>query len=211
MDYIQLIDSLSEKLRQPLPGVAAQNKMASRVRAMPGTIPEDAKNSAVLSLLFPKNDQLNLLLIKRSEDGRPHSGQIAFPGGRYEEQDKDLLETALRETEEEVGIAPARVQVLGPLSTLYIPVSNSNVHPYVGYTAEPPVCVVNIEEVQYTLEVPVNDLFHPDRKTVRHITPSAFPDITIKAPAYDWDDDHLIWGATAMMIAELEEMLGLYS
>ena len=184
--------------------------MASRVRALPKQIPHDAKNSAVLSLLFPKNNQLNLLLIKRAEDGRPHSGQIAFPGGRYEEQDTDLIETALRETEEEVGISRNGIDILGPLTNLYIPVSNSNVHPFVAYTEVLPECVVSQDEVQYTLEVPLHELFHPDRKTVRHITPSAFPDITIKAPAYDWDDDHLIWGATAMMIAELEELVALY-
>lgn len=210
MKHQDLIDILSQRLQQPLPGIAAQNKMASRARTLPIDVPDDAKKSAVLSLLFPKEEQLNLLLIKRAEDGRPHSGQIAFPGGRYEEQDKDLLETALRETEEEVGIAPDNIQVLGALSNLYIPVSNSNVQPYVGFTTEPPVCIINKDEVQYTIEVPLNELFLPNRKTTKHITPSAFPDITIKAPAYDWDDDHLIWGATAMMIAELEEVLKLY-
>ena len=204
---MEIITSLRKKLQEPLPGVEAQNKMAARVRNLPKQIPEDVKQSGVLGLLFPKQKELNLLLIKRTEDGRPHSGQISFPGGRHEPQDNNLQETALRETFEEVGVASSQIEVLGALSTLYIPVSNSNVHPFVGYTNEQPDYTLSVNEVQYTLEIPVHDLFHPDRKTVQHITPQAFPDITIKAPAYHWEGDHIIWGATAMMISELETII----
>lgn len=197
-------------MQQPLPGTAAQNKMSSRVKVegISMDIPADAKESGVLALLFPVREELNLLLIKRTEDGRPHSGQISFPGGRKEEQDNnDLQTTALRETFEEVGVASADIEVLGAMSSLYIPVSYSNVFPFVGFTPNRPDYSLSHDEVQYTIEIPVNELFNPAIKSIKKITPSAYPDISIKAPVYEWDAEHIIWGATAMMIAELEELM----
>lgn len=207
MSYKKQIERLQIRLQQPLPGVAAQNKMASRVRALPLDAPEDARQSAVLSLLFPVRDELHLLLIKRVEDGKPHSGQISFPGGRRDPEDGSLQITALRETHEEVGVGATDIQIIGSLSSLYIPVSNSNVYPFIGYTNARPQYILSTDEVQYVMELPVKELFNPGRKTIRRITPSAFPDITINAPAYLWDEEHIIWGATAMMIAELEELM----
>jgi 8-oxo-dGTP pyrophosphatase MutT (NUDIX family) len=207
LNITDTIERLKLRLQQPLPGIAAQNNMASRVRELPSVIPDTAKQSAVLALLFPKNDALNLLLIKRVTDGKPHSGQISFPGGRKDPTDTDLSFTALRETQEEVGIAPDKIELLGGLTSLYIPVSYSNVFPFLGYTTEPQQYILSMDEVQYTIEVPLKDFFAAERKIVTHITPEAFPDITLKAPAYQWEE-HIIWGATAMMIAELEAVMG---
>ena len=207
MDYGKQITYLEEKLKGPLPGAAAQRKMASKVRGISMDIPPDAKESAVMGLLFPKENDLNLLLIKRTEDGRPHSGQIGFPGGRREDADDNLLITALRETHEEVGIPSTSITVLGALSSLYIPVSKSNVFPYIGFTSQQPEYVLSADEVQYVIEVPVRELFDPAIKSIKSITPSAFPDITLTTPVYEWQPEHIIWGATAMMIAELEELM----
>lgn len=181
--------------------------MASRVRELPLHVPDDARESAVLALLFPRNGELNLLLIKRIEDGKPHGGQISFPGGRKDPEDESLQITALRETHEEVGIPSTDIEILGQLSSLYIPVSNSNVFPFIGYTPQQPEYILSVNEVQYTLEVPIVKLFQPERKSVKNITPSSFPEIIIKAPVYEWDNDHTIWGATAMMLAELEDIM----
>ena len=209
MHYTEQIELLKRRMMEPLPGIAAQNKMASRVRPLPNVIPENARMSAVMALLFPVEDILNLLLIKRIEDGKAHSGQISFPGGRKDEQDANLQMTALRETFEEVGVPSEQIEMLGGLTPLYIPVSNSNVYPFVGFAAEQPTYNLSMGEVAYVLELPLHELFLQSKKTVKHITPSAFPDITIKAPAYEWDNAHIIWGATAMMIAELEELYPL--
>lgn len=198
---------LKHRLQQPLPGLDAQNKMAARVRELPAVIPDTAKLSAVLAILFPQNDELTLLLIKRVDDGKPHSGQISFPGGRKDATDPDLAFTALREAYEEVGIPSDNVEILGELTSLYIPVSYSQVHPFVGFISQKPNLILSTNEVQYTLEVPLRELFAPEKKIVTHITPAAFPDITIKAPAYKWDEEHLIWGATAMIISELEVIM----
>jgi 8-oxo-dGTP pyrophosphatase MutT (NUDIX family) len=203
---IDKIDLLKIRLQEPLPGLAAQNKMAARVRELPAIIPENAKLSAVLAILFPKNNVLNLVLIKRVDDGKPHSGQISFPGGRKDASDAYLADTALRETFEEVGIPSQKIQILGELTSLYIPVSYSQVHPFIGYMPHQPEYELSTNEVQYTLEVPLHEFFAPEKKIVTKITPAAFPDITLTAPAYQWDAEHLIWGATAMIISELEEL-----
>ena len=125
-------EKLREALLQPLPGAEAQEKMMGRVKSMPQEIPADARPSAVLCLLFPVNDEPHILFMKRKEDNTAHSGQVSFPGGRYEEQDANYKTTALREANEEVGILSSDVEILGALTSLYIPVSNFNVYPFVG-------------------------------------------------------------------------------
>lgn len=207
MDIQEQITRLNQRLQEPLPGLEAQNRMAARVREMPDMIPGDAKQSAVLALLFPKDSELNLLLIKRVEDGRAHGGQIAFPGGRREFTDADNEATALRETFEEVGIPADKIEILGALTPLYIPVSYSQVQPYVGFAKEQPEYVLSLNEVQYVIEVPLKAFFAPEKKVTTDIIPAAFPDITIRAKAYQWTAEHLVWGATAMIIAELEALI----
>lgn len=100
---------------------------------------EKIQKSAVLLLLFPDKGSLNLLFIKRAEDGGKHSGQIAFPGGKFEENDNILENTALRETEEEVGIKKEDIKILKSLTSLLIPVSNFSVKPFVGIIDYKPI------------------------------------------------------------------------
>ncbi|MEZ5017707.1 MAG: CoA pyrophosphatase [Flavipsychrobacter sp.] len=209
MTNSEIIAQLEKRLKEPLPGKAAQIKMASGKRRLDITAPDTAKLSAVMGLLFPKDDELNLLLIKRVEDGKPHGGQISFPGGRKDKEDNDLLTTALRETEEEVGIPKNEITSLGALSSLYIPVSNSNVQPYIGYTSAVHNYILSPNEVQYIIEAPIKDLFAPHRKSIKEIRPTAYPEAIIKTPVYHWEGDHMIWGATAMIISELEAIIKL--
>src|SRR6188768_2429332 len=108
-----LVERLRSRLLLPLPGREAQERMVSRVRPMPDVIPDTARDSAVLQLIYPVDDDIRILFIRRTEDGRAHSGQISFPGGRYEPDDASLMITALREAEEEVGIVASEVEVLG--------------------------------------------------------------------------------------------------
>ncbi len=182
--------------------------MMGRVVKMPATVPDNAKLSAVLCLLFPVDGELHVLLMKRKEDRTAHSGQVSFPGGRYDETDADLMATALREAKEEVGINEQEVEILGSLTSLYIPVSNFNVFPYVGFASERPEYNLSHNEVAYTLEVPVNELLHPGRKTVTDVVSPAVPDVIRQVRAYQLVDGTIIWGATAMMLSELEAVLG---
>ena len=199
------IELLRARLQEPLPGRAAQERMIGRVRPMPTEIPENARPSAVLFLLFGDEHSPRLLLIQRSADGRAHSGQISAPGGRWEPADADLRTTALRETEEEVGIAPKEVDVLGELTPLYIPISNFLVHPFVGYARALPPLSLSVLEVDRTLEVPLGALFSPSAKIQTEVRPVSAPGMVLQVPAYKLDgDESIIWGATAMMLSELE-------
>jgi 8-oxo-dGTP pyrophosphatase MutT (NUDIX family) len=203
---IGTIDRLRSKLAGPLPGRVAQERMTGRVRPMPEVIPEHARDSAVLQFLFPINNELHLLLMRRTEDGRAHSGQISFPGGRHEPEDASLMITALREAEEEVGIIASEVHVLGALTPMYIPISYFMVHPFVGWSDKRPDYLPSKNEVSEILEVPVAYLFNPDNKITTDVQPSSMPGVTFTVPAYNLPQGGFIWGATAMMLSELEEV-----
>ncbi len=198
---------LKEQLKLPLPGRPAQERMVGRVRLMPLVVPENARPSAVLCLLFPIDNELHILLMKRREDRTAHSGQVSFPGGRYEKEDADYKTTALREANEEVGILAADVEVLAPLTSLYIPVSNFNVYPYLGYTPQRPQYNLSHAEVSYILEVPLASLFHVDRKIITDVTSPISPEPIKNVHAYQLADGTIIWGATAMILSEIEAVV----
>lgn len=204
------IEWLKGRLAEPLPGIAGQEKMMARVKPMPEKIPTDARPSAVLCLLFPIVETLHLLLIRRVDDGKAHSGQIGFPGGKQDPWDADLKSTALREAQEEVGIMPANVDIIGSLTPLYIPVSNFQVYPFVGYSANKPEYNISKAEVAEVLETPIKHLLHPDHKTIVNVTSPVMPEIIRSVRAYKLPDSGIIWGATAMIISELETILEQY-
>lgn len=193
-----------------MPGIKAQELMAGRVLSMPPVIPQTARPSAVLCLLYPLKSELNILLMKRMADKGAHSGQISFPGGKSEPTDPSLLATALREAGEEVGVTPAEVRILGALTPLYIPVSNFIVHPFVGYAGERPAFIPNPGEVDHIIELPLKELLHAERKTKVDVRSPAVPLLLRKVNAYKLDNGTIIWGATAMIISELEVLLGEY-
>ena len=178
-----------------------------RVVSMPLKVPENARPSAVLCLLFPLEGELTVLLMKRREDKTAHSGQVSFPGGSFEASDADLRATALREAQEEVGIVSSEVDILGALTPLYIPVSNFNVYPYIGFAEQRPQYNLSQNEVSYTIEVPLGNLLHADRKIVTDVTSPAVPGVIRQVKAYKLEDGTIIWGATAMIISELEAVL----
>lgn len=173
---------------------------------MPKEVPQDARPSAVLALFFHHDEELHLLFMHRTEDGRAHGGQISFPGGRQEPFDADLKATALREANEEVGVMSGDVDILGALTPLYIPVSNFQVYPFVGYAAQRPRYNLSRAEVQQVLELRVQDVFDPGRKVVTTVRPSSVPNLVMQVPAYQPAEGTIIWGATAMMLSELEEV-----
>lgn len=204
MEYLHTINRIKQRLKLPLPGSAAHERMLSRLKPSPFDIPEHARSSAVLSLLFPEKDDLKLLLIKRTEDGHAHSGQISFPGGRQDPTDVDLRATALREAQEEVGIPSSDVEILGQLTELYIPVSNFLVYPFLAFSERRPQYNLCKAEVDRVLEVPLKEVLSERRKTIARVTSPVDETFVRRVNAYRLDDGSIVWGATAMILSELE-------
>jgi 8-oxo-dGTP pyrophosphatase MutT (NUDIX family) len=202
MQITDWIATLKKELKKPLPGTAAQMLMAPSLRR-PANVPIPMRNSGVLLLLYPVNDRLFTVFMKRTEYGGPHSGQISFPGGKFEDGDRSLVETALRESREEIGISPDAIEVLGTLSPLHIPISNFRILPVVGFMPEKPVFTTDSHEVDYLIETPLEILLKPEIVKTKTMT---FGDLSFEVPYYDIDGNHL-WGATAMMLSELLEVV----
>lgn len=195
-----IIKALSQELQQPLPGWEAQRQMATELHKKARVVPrQDARKAAVLILLFPSNKQLHLPLILRPVYAGVHSGQMALPGGKVESRDVDLIDTALRETGEEIGVWVERQQVLGQLSELYIFPSNIRVAPVVAYIPAQPQYVPDPTEVAAVVNVPVEVLNNPQYQTTSPVT--VVGGDTVEAPAYKVEE-RIVWGATAMMLSE---------
>jgi 8-oxo-dGTP pyrophosphatase MutT (NUDIX family) len=205
-----LIETLRERLSGPLPGTEAQFRMAfarraEELRQNPAP-PSGAKVACVLNLLHRHEGQWRTVLIQRTENPRDrHSGQVSFPGGRYEESDGDLVNVALREAHEEVGVSPLEVEVLGRLTELYIPVSNFVVHPFVGVLLGRPDFRPQPGEVQ-TILTPALDTFAGQQN--RKMTDLTINQgVTLKSVPYFDVDGRVVWGATAMILSEFMELL----
>ncbi len=201
----QIARTLEERLNGTLPGASAQLLMAPahRESLMRGTMrPSDVRDAAVLIAITGIHDP-KLVLTERRPDLRYHPGQISFPGGRRE-PDEDLLTTALRESEEEVGLPGDVVRILGRLSPLYVPPSRFRVYPFVGFVEGLPPLSPAGDEVSRIILAEVEQLCDPRTRSteVRDIGGRA-----VEVPYFDLDGDK-IWGATAMMIAELVEVIG---
>jgi len=204
-----LIDHLRTQLQQPLPGPEAQYKMAHVGRPAHPATPSDARKAGVMALFYPGSPTTgwHLVLIERvQKHGDRHSGQVSFPGGKHEPQDRDLWATALRETEEEVGVPQHSVERLGALTPLYIPVSHFEVHPYVAFTLSRPNFRPQASEVAEILEVPFADLTDPSTRKITDL-PINYA-ITLRDIPYFDVHQRIVWGATAMMLNELLELVG---
>ena len=201
----QIEEDIRDALNQPLPGADAHLTLAPRPRRgwRPGEIPQRARTAAALILLYSIAEEPHLLLTVRASQLAQHAGQVSFPGGGLK-PNETIDDAALRETQEEVGIDPNQVRLIGALSPLYIPVSDFALHPIVGVTHDPPAWQAAAAEVRRVLETPVAELLStagPHR-------------------GYRWDEDRRyqvpyfevggerVWGATAMILAEFMTVIG---
>lgn len=200
------ITTLQHQLSQPLPGPTAQIKMASGTRKKFPTIPANAKEACVLCLLYLKNNEWHIVLTQRvsTNTNDRHSGQMSFPGGKYEPTDSTYENGALRETEEEVGIAADDITILGKLTPLYIPVSNFYVHPFVGVLDYVPAFTPEVQEVQEIVETPLSLLLEDSTRQITDLTIRGY---AIKEVPYFNVYGKVVWGATAMMLSEFVEIV----
>ncbi len=204
-DLTDLETLLRLKLAQPLPGAAAQLKFApqpSRRGWRPDDVPATARRAAALILLYPGEHGPSFPLTVRRHDLPHHPGQISLPGGALD-LGEDPATGALRETHEEIGIRARDVRLIGPLSTLWVVVSNFVVQPWIGVTDARPEFRAHPDEVAELIEAPVSALTHRARiGTEDKIRDGS----RVRYPYFDVEG-HQVWGATAMILGEFSELM----
>lgn len=209
MDFFEFEKRIVKVTKMKLPGLSVQLEMAPQER-LKEAIAEarrvnNAKLAGVMALFYPAADQqTSLVLIERKSYKGVHSGQVGFPGGKIEKKDQSLLATALRETEEEVGVPKEQITVIRELSEIYIPPSNFFVYPFLGISHTTPHFIPEKREVESIIEVKLEDFLDNQCITTRTLTTSYFSEITV--PAF-YLNDFVVWGATAMMLNEVRELL----
>jgi 8-oxo-dGTP pyrophosphatase MutT (NUDIX family) len=200
------IEKLSERHRQGLPGREYQLKMAAMLNRAIFEAPPTARKAAVMMLIFPKNGEWHIVLTKRTGNANdPHSHQMSFPGGSVEPSDVDLSQTALRETQEEIGVEPSTIRLIGAMTDVYIPVSNFHVQPFLAWTDAPPQYKRQETEVKEIIETPFSVIKNETNWKVKDMRISEQYDLK-NVPYFDIFGN-AVWGATAMMLAEFLEIL----
>lgn len=206
MEAPEAIRKMSAMLKSgETPGWKAQIKACPPGRpSVPEASQGHGRKAGVMALLCPDQcGRWSVVLMLRTQDGSPHSGQLSFPGGAEEPGDHgDLLTTALREYREEVGVSVHTSHVLGPLTPLYIPPSQFWVHPFVAWSSTTPAFLLQASEVAEVLLLPLEDLPLAGQSWPFHEVHVG--NRTWKTPGCELGE-HILWGATAMMVAELKE------
>jgi len=165
---------------------------------------DSAKLSAVMCLFFEKNNEMYGLLMERTDDGGKHSGQISFPGGKKDVTDANLKQTALRETDEEIGIENRLITVLGELTQVYIPVSNFLIQPFLGVIENGFNLKLSKKEVKSVFEFKLMDLLKPETKQIQSI--KNHKGIVMKNIPCFMFDDKIVWGTTSLILNEIKKL-----
>ena len=191
---------------EPL-GISAQKEMAPLPdvsQRFDRESAKKAKQSAVMILLYPEEGRIKFPLIVRPQYPGVHSGQVALPGGKYEDDDQDLIFTALRETEEEVGIQKEQVEVIGQLSELYVPPSNFNILPVIGVIPSAPQFVIEENEVEELVIADITVLNDETKRKQKQM--SFYSGLKVDVPYFDVQEK-VVWGATAMILSEFAAII----
>lgn len=207
MKLSELTTFLATRLNEGMPGQSAHNLMKPHLEdGSPIRIKHDKppREGGVLILFYEEDGLVRFPLIQRPEYEGIHSGQIAFPGGKKENTDKDLFETALRETEEEIGVPQDKITVMGSLSKFYVAASNFDILPVIGVLNERPVFVPEEREVSAIITPHATDLLDDHKILTKDIV--VRNGFKLTSPYFDLEDK-VVWGATAMMLSELRAVL----
>ncbi len=166
--------------------------------------PLTPKKAAVLAFFYPNEEnQTCILLTERAHYNGTHSSQISFPGGKTDKTDKNLKETALRETFEEVGISKENIEIIRELTEIYIPPSNFLVTPFIGFSKQKPLFITN-NEVENIIEVLFSDVLNDKNIMIKKISNSYMTNAEV--PCFQLNN-YIVWGATAMMLNEIKNLL----
>lgn len=208
MNFDLFFNAVANVLNVELPSISSHVKMAplERVKMMEENSYDlnSVRKAAVMMLFYPKNEVTHLVLIVRNSYPGVHSSQIAFPGGKVEDIDFDLMQTALRETHEEIGIHPNDIHVIRDFSSIYIPPSNFLVFPFLGVSQTELTFKLQEEEVAGIIELPLSALLDDTIMSIKNLETSYSK--LIEVPVFQIEE-HTVWGATAMMLSELKDVL----
>ncbi|WP_167612843.1 NUDIX hydrolase [Maribellus sediminis] len=193
-------ENIRKALQGELPGQRSHSKLLPPNRVLKAAADDRVKNSSVLLLLFEEDNELKVLLIKRAVHMKHHAGQIALPGGRVE-ANETAIETALRETYEEIGVGEDKIEILGKLSGFYVEVSRFQIWPVVGWLESKPVFRINPDEVEKIIFFPI-EKFKPPYDEIKIDTLTG----TLDVPCVKFAKE-IIWGATAMILSEFYDIL----
>lgn len=207
MDFRKFQDLLEQAKSLDLPGESAQIELAPSNRLRLSELNLDlskVRKAGVLALFEKRHNQAQLILTSRTAYPGTHGGQISFPGGGREKEDVDFIATAQRETWEEIGVAKSAYQMWGALSSLYIPPSNFLVYPFLAFADEALSFVPEEKEVAQIHSIPFDQFLDPASIKVKPLTMRS--GFRLKTPVFEING-LIIWGATAMMIAEIRRLL----
>ncbi|MCE3295828.1 MAG: hydrolase [Crocinitomicaceae bacterium] len=200
--------NLKAQLEAGLPGEDAHVRMAPLSRPVSSLAKQSAKvfrESAVTIIIFEDAGEQRILLTQRPKYNGKHSGQVSFPGGKWEEGDLDLLQTAMRECYEETGIRLSIEQYVGNLTPVFIPVSNFHVEAYLFYLDYVPQFQKDEREVEAIFSIRIEELLDENRVQKTNIAVSEEMELE-DVPYFDLENK-VIWGATALILSELKEIL----
>ena len=192
----------------PVPAESSQFKMSPPYR---GHLVKEqkehiknARKSAVMALFYPNADnETEFVLILRKTYKGVHSAQVGFPGGKLEANETDE-QAALRETEEEIGVSQKNIEVIKEMTSLYIPPSNFFVQPFIGILKATPNFIKQESEVEAILKVKLIDFFNEENVVTKNVSTSYGARVAV--PAYNLNN-FIVWGATAMMLSEVKDLL----
>lgn len=207
MDFSQFTKNISKINTLRSGGLEAQFKLAPKIRTQHSEEyiqKKQPKKAGVLVLFYPNiHNETHFLLTKRAVYKGTHSAQISFPGGKFEDEDKLLKNTALRETFEEVGVTEKSISIFKEMTNLYIPPSNFLVTPFLGFTKQLPIFKTN-HEVEELIQVSLNKFLTDTVISSTTLSTSYAKEVTV--PCFKINN-HIVWGATAMMLNEIRELL----
>lgn len=209
MKFDEFLKSVSKIENIPLPAESSQFKMSppfrEKLQEAQKNQMKNARSAGVVALFYPdENTETKLVLILRKTYKGVHSAQVGFPGGKVEISDASIQHAAIRETWEEVGVPEHEIEILRAMTQVYIPPSNFFVHPFIGISRATPKFIKQDDEVEAIIEVFLKDFISETSVVTKTVSTSY--NVQVAVPAFQLNN-HVVWGATAMMLSEIKDLL----
>jgi len=204
MDFKHFITQLEITITSYLPGEESQQKMRvnyDQSIELPFS-KNNSKASAVLILLYLEDNEIHFFLTKRSNELEHHKGQISLPGGTQEENE-ELTHTALRETQEEIGINKTSISIIGSMTPLFVPVTGFMIHPFIGYSSNKLEPTPDPSEVEAIFSVNISDLLNEANQTIEKRNIRGYD---VEVPYFKLNN-YEVWGATSMILSEFRDLI----